>query len=194
MNMNLSGINGYVTRCGYTGEDGFEISVTHDKVEELCSMLLSHPDVKLAGLGARDSLRLEAGLCLYGHDLNESISPVEASLLWTIGKRRRQEGGFLGARHILKQIQENVTKKRVGFVVQGAPARENALIYANGVEIGKVTSGCPSPSLKKNVGMGYVLQEYSKNGTEVEIKVRNKLQKAVITKMPFIESKYHRIK
>jgi aminomethyltransferase len=117
-------------------------------------------------------------------------------LVWkivNIGKRRREEGGFLGAEHILKQIPGKVAQKRIGFMVQGAPARENALIYHEGVEVGRVTSGSPSPCLKKNVGMGYINKEFSKAGTEVEIKVRNKMQKAVISKMPFVEAKYHRL-
>jgi aminomethyltransferase len=111
----------------------------------------------------------------------------------TLGQRRRKEGGFLGAEHILPQIKGGVEKRRVGFVVEGAPAREHAEIYANGEKIGEVTSGCPAPTLKKNVAMGYVKSGFHKAGTLVEIKVRNKLQKAVVTKMPFVPSSYHRI-
>jgi aminomethyltransferase len=170
-------------------------------VVELTETLLSDPDVEMAGLGARDSLRLEAGLCLYGHDLNEDITPVEASLTWTIGfhsfdigKRRRTQGGFLGADKILPQIENGCPQKRVGFVVEGAPARENAEIYnSNNELIGKVTSGCPSPILKKNVGMGYVKTGFHKSGTEILIKVRNKMQKGVVTKMPFVPASYYRI-
>lgn len=121
--MSLQGIPVYISRCGYTGEDGFEISVHHSDVVKLASLLVDHPAVELAGLGARDSLRLEAGLCLYGHDLNETISPVEGGLTWTIGARRRSEGGFLGADKILPQIKGGVSKRRVGLIVEGAPAR-----------------------------------------------------------------------
>jgi aminomethyltransferase len=121
--MDIAGIPCYVSRCGYTGEDGFEISVPHERVVELCEVLLNDSAVKMAGLGARDSLRLEAGLCLYGHDLNDDISPVEGALTWTIGQRRRKEGGFLGAEFILPQIKGGVEKRRIGLIVQGAPAR-----------------------------------------------------------------------
>ena len=164
--------------------------------------LLADSDVEMAGLGARDSLRLEAGLCLYGHDLNEDITPVEGSLTWTIGtllfnnagKRRRTEGGFLGADKILPQIKGGVAQRRVGFMVEGAPAREHAEIYSVDNElIGRVTSGCPSPILKKNVGMGYIKSGFHKSGTEILIKVRNKMQKGQVTKMPFVPASYYRI-
>ncbi|KAJ3262643.1 hypothetical protein HK103_000172 [Boothiomyces macroporosus] len=191
--LELAGIPCYVSRCGYTGEDGFEISVPHEKVVELTETLLSHPDVELAGLGARDSLRLEAGLCLYGHDLNEEITPVEGALTWTIGQRRRKEGGFLGAEKILPQIKGGVSKRRIGLIVEGAPAREHTEIYADGKKIGEITSGCPSPTLKKNIAMGYVQNGFHKSGTELQVKVRNKMQKAVVTKMPFVPANYHRV-
>ncbi|KAJ2996189.1 hypothetical protein HDV02_006717 [Globomyces sp. JEL0801] len=184
--MDIKGISCYVSRCGYTGEDGFEISVRHEDVVNLSQLFLDHPDVELAGLGARDSLRLEAGLCLYGHDLDDTISPTEGGLTWTIGQRRRTEGGFLGADKIIPQIKGGVSKRRVGLVVEGAPAREHAEIYSNGELIGAVTSGCPSPCLKKNIAMGYVKHGFHKQGTELEVKVRNKLQKAKVTKMPFV--------
>ncbi|KAI9136976.1 hypothetical protein BKA69DRAFT_1100957, partial [Paraphysoderma sedebokerense] len=191
--MEIKGIQCHVTRCGYTGEDGFELSVPSSKVSELAEILLKSPDVELAGLGARDSLRLEAGLCLYGHDMDESITPVEAGLTWTIGQRRRAEGGFLGADKVLPQIKGGVSKRRVGFIVDGAPAREHAELYnANEEKIGDVTSGCPSPCLKKNIGMGYVAKGNAKAGTEIFVKVRNKMQKATVTKMPFVPHRYHR--
>ncbi|KAI9148533.1 hypothetical protein H9P43_010131 [Blastocladiella emersonii ATCC 22665] len=184
----------HVTRCGYTGEDGVEISVPNAHAAALADLLVKQPGVALAGLGARDSLRLEAGLCLYGHDMDESVSPVEATLLWTIGKRRRAEGGFLGSDKILSQIGGPITKRRVGLTVQGAPAREGATIVnpATGELIGKVTSGVPSPVLKKNVAMGYVAGGFHKAGTEVGVVVRGKTQKAVVTKMPFVPHQYYR--
>jgi aminomethyltransferase len=159
----------------------------------LSELFLNHPDVKLAGLGARDSLRLEAGLCLYGHDLNDDITPIQGGLTWTIGQRRRQEGGFLGAEYILPQLKGGVEKRRVGFIVQGAPAREHAEIFHNNEKVGVITSGCPSPCLKKNIAMGYIKNGLHKSGTAVQILVRNKLQDAVVTKMPFVPSRYHRI-
>ncbi|KAJ3368129.1 hypothetical protein GGF31_006837 [Allomyces arbusculus] len=183
----------HVTRCGYTGEDGVEISVPHGSAAALAEWLLQDPAVAMAGLGARDSLRLEAGLCLYGHDMDESVSPVEATLLWTIGKRRRAEGGFLGAESILSQIGGPITKRRVGLLVQGAPAREGAkIVNAEGQEIGQITSGCPSPVLKKNVAMGYVAKGFTKAGSEVNVVVRGKTQKATVTKMPFVPHNYFR--
>ncbi|TPX62565.1 aminomethyltransferase [Powellomyces hirtus] len=191
--MNIKEIDVYISRCGYTGEDGFEISVPHKDVVKLTELFLDHPDVELAGLGARDSLRLEAGLCLYGHDLDDTVTPVEGGLTWTIGKRRREEGGFLGAEKIIPQIGKAVPRRRVGLVVEGAPAREGAeILNADGETIGKVTSGCPSPVLKKNIAMGLVKNGFHKQGTELQVKVRNRLQKATITKMPFVAQQYYR--
>ncbi|KAF8975095.1 hypothetical protein BGZ46_009437 [Entomortierella lignicola] len=189
----IKGIDCHVARSGYTGEDGFEISVPNGDAVELTRLLVSDPRVELAGLGARDSLRLEAGLCLYGHDLDDTITPVEAGLTWTIGKRRRTEGGFLGAAKIQDQLKNGVSRRRIGLVVQGAPAREGAQIFANGELVGKVTSGCPSPSTKKNIAMGYVKNGLHKSGTELEVEVRGRKQKAVVTKMPFVPAGYHKI-
>ncbi|OAQ32986.1 glycine cleavage system protein T [Linnemannia elongata AG-77] len=191
--MTIKGIECHVARSGYTGEDGFEISVPNSDAVEFTKMLIADPRVELAGLGARDSLRLEAGLCLYGNDLDETTTPVEAGLTWTIGKRRRAEGGFLGAEKIQEQLKNGVTRRRIGLVVQGAPAREGAPIYANGELVGKVTSGCPSPSTKKNVAMGYVKNGVHKSGTELEVEVRGRKQKAVVTKMPFVPAGYHKV-
>ncbi|KAJ3174658.1 hypothetical protein HDU87_007030 [Geranomyces variabilis] len=191
--MSIKGIDVYISRCGYTGEDGFEISVPHKDVVALSELFLSHPDVELAGLGARDSLRLEAGLCLYGHDLDDSVTPVEGALTWTIGKRRREEGGFLGAEKIIPQIGKAVPRRRIGLIVEGAPAREGAeILSTDGQTIGKVTSGCPSPVLKQNIAMGLIKNGFHKQGTEVQVKVRNRLQKAKITKMPFVPQNYYR--
>lgn len=190
-----------VSRGGYTGEDGFEISIPGDEAVAVTEALLSaNPDtVHLAGLGARDSLRLEAGMCLYGHDLNDDITPVEAGLSWVIGKDRRAEGGFNGSELILKQLVPKtkgglgVEKRRVGFIIEGAPAREGAsIVNSEGEEIGKITSGGPSPTLGKNVAMGYIKDGFHKSGTGVEVVVRGKKRQAKVTKMPFVPSKYYK--
>mmetsp|Transcript_6354 Transcript_6354/g.15823 ORF Transcript_6354/g.15823 Transcript_6354/m.15823 type:complete len:418 (+) Transcript_6354:112-1365(+) len=197
----LDGVEGCrITRCGYTGEDGFEIAMPAEYAESIASKLISDPAVNPTGLGARDSLRLEAGLCLYGHDLDETINPVEATLAWTMGGpkgRRRKEGGFLGAEHILKpdgKLQK-VARKRVGIMGMKAPAREGAEIYdaAGENKIGDVTSGTFSPCLKAPIAMGYVETPMSKKGTEISLKIRGKFQKAEVTPMPFVESRYYRV-
>ncbi|XP_076118142.1 aminomethyltransferase, mitochondrial-like [Mytilus galloprovincialis] len=183
-----------VTRCGYTGEDGVEISVPSDKSVELAIRLMNSKagNVKLIGLGARDSLRLEAGLCLYGNDIDETTSPVEATLMWTIGKRRRQDADFPGAEVILEQIKQKPTRKRIGIVSEGPPARGGTKIYneSGTTQIGELTSGCPSPSLKKNVSMGYVETPFSKVGTGVQLEVRKKMVPATVSKMPFLKCNY----
>jgi aminomethyltransferase len=189
-----------VTRCGYTGEDGFEISMPHDQAIPIIVTLLEGTTldehrIKPAGLGARDTLRLEAGLCLYGHELNEDITPIEAALGWLISKRRREEGGFPGAEIIQNQLKNGVTRKRVGITIKGAPVRDEAIVYnpANGEEIGKVTSGTFSPTLKAPIAMGYVKNEFSKLNTKVLLKVRGKDQEGTITKMPFVPHNYKKI-
>ncbi len=197
----IDGIEGCrITRCGYTGEDGFEIAMPKDHAVSIASKLLEDENVNPTGLGARDSLRLEAGLCLYGHDLNENINPIEGALGWTIGGpkgRRRLGGGFLGAEHILTSEGkfQKVEKKRVGIIGMKAPAREYAEIYDSTGEtkIGEVTSGTFSPCLKQPIAMGYVATAMAKNGTEVVVKIRNKMQKAEVTKMPFVESRYYKV-
>ncbi|CAH0474348.1 unnamed protein product [Peronospora belbahrii] len=183
-----------LTRCGYTGEDGFEISVPSKDAETFFRALLQDERVLEAGLGARDSLRLEAGLCLHGHDITAETTPVEAMLAWTIGKRRREEGGFPGHAIIMDQIKnKTATKKRVGFVVDGAAAREGAKLFdADDKVVGHVTSGTFSPSLKKAIGMAYVDKSSSKLGTELHVKARNKTQKAVISTMPFVPANYYK--
>ncbi|KAG5439759.1 hypothetical protein PCANB_000041 [Pneumocystis canis] len=191
----VAGLDVHVSRTGYTGEDGFEISVPANKALLLLKTLLSTTEaLKLAGLGARDSLRLEAGMCLYGTDINHTITPVEASLSWIIGKRRRMEGGFLGDQQILKQLREGVQQKRVGLIIEETPARHGASIHSidTSKTIGQITSGCPSPSLKKNIAMGYINTGYHKKNTQVTINVRGKLRKAIIVKMPWIITKYYR--
>jgi aminomethyltransferase len=187
-----------VSRGGYTGEDGFEISIPPYATEAITTYLLdsAKDELRLAGLGARDTLRLEAGMCLYGHDLDDSTTPVEAALSWIIGKDRRANGGFHGSSAILQQLKKKsegggVTRRRVGFIVEGAPAREGAeIVDAAGEKIGAITSGCPSPTLKKNIAMGYIQDGMHKSGTEVDVVVRGKRRKATVTKMPFVPSKY----
>lgn len=183
-----------LTRCGYTGEDGFEISVLSKDSETFARALLDDERVLEAGLGARDSLRLEAGLCLHGHDINAETTPIEGTLAWTIGKRRREEGGFPGHGIIMDQLKnKTATKKRVGFVVEGAAAREGAELYdSDDNVVGHVTSGTFSPSLKKAIGMAYVNKSLGKIGTELHVKARKKTQKAVITKMPFVPANYYK--
>lgn len=183
-----------VTRGGYTGEDGFEISVPNDHAELLAKTLLAHPDVEPIGLGARDSLRLEAGLCLYGHDLTPEISPVEGNIAFAIGKRRREEGGFPGAARIQKELAEGPAKLRVGIKPEGrAPAREGAEIQsAEGKTIGVVTSGGFGPSFGAPVAMGYVDAAHAETGTPVQLIVRGKPLPAVIADMPFTPHRYYR--
>ncbi|KAF2189822.1 glycine cleavage system T protein [Zopfia rhizophila CBS 207.26] len=188
-----------VSRGGYTGEDGFEISIPANEVKnQVTIMLRNEPDLRLAGLGARDTLRLEAGMCLYGHDLDDSTTPVEAALSWIVGKDRREKGGFHGDSVIMQQLKKKsegggVFRRRVGFIVEGAPAREGAeIVNEAGEKIGNITSGCPSPVLKKNIAMGYIKDGLHKAGTEVEVVVRGKRRKATVTKMPFVPSKYHK--
>jgi aminomethyltransferase len=196
-----------VSRGGYTGEDGFEISIPsggrlgENKTLKLTELLLKtagNDKLRLAGLGARDTLRLEAGMCLYGHDIDDATTPVEAGLSWIIPKSRRSNGGFLGSDTILAQLKTKkdggtgVTRRRVGLTINDkAPAREGCKIVSDsGEEIGVLTSGGPSPCLGKNIAMGYIKNGMHKSGTEVGVVVRNKTRKAVVTKMPFVPSKY----
>lgn len=191
----INGVQCYLTRTGYTGEDGFEISVPSEHAVDLAKAILekSEGKIKLTGLGARDSLRLEAGLCLYGNDLEQHITPIEAGLAWTISKRRRAEGGFLGADIILQQIKDGPTKRRVGLIASGAPPRShNEILDSSAKPVGEVTSGGFSPCLKKNIAMGYVSSGNHKNGTSLKVSVRGKVNEAVITKMPFVPSKYYK--
>ncbi|KAI8985626.1 glycine cleavage system T protein [Trametes punicea] len=189
----IEGFNLHVARGGYTGEDGFEISVPPSQTLDV-AQLLSKPPVQLTGLGARDSLRLEAGMCLYGQDLDEDTTPVEAGLTWVIGKDRRESGGFIGAEGVRKHLKDGPPRRRVGMIVEGAPARQGAKIFApsSQEQLGTVTSGIPSPTLGKNIAMAYVANGWHKKGTEVEVEVRNKLRKAVLTPMPFVSTRYYR--
>lgn len=193
--MNVNGVSCFLTRTGYTGEDGFEISIPLEHTVDVTKAILEKGEgkIRLTGLGARDSLRLEAGLCLYGNDLEQHITPIEAGLAWTISKRRRAEGGFIGADIILKQLQDGPVKRRVGLIVTGAPARSHCEIQdGSGKAIGEVTSGGFSPCLKKNIAMGYVESGNHKNGTQVKVSVRGRINDAVITKMPFVATKYYK--
>lgn len=188
----------FVSRSGYTGEDGFEISVDRAHVQSLCEQLLATDIVKWAGLGARDSLRLEAGLCLYGNELNETISPVQAGLIWTISKSRRRgginEGGFLGADAIFAEMARTPKRCRVAFVVEHrAPVRRGAKIIDNlGEVIGVVTSGGFSPTLGLPIAMGYVQREYSVPGSGLNAIIRGKPRSIVVTEMPLVPTRYYR--
>lgn len=191
----LAGIrNVRITRCGYTGEDGVEISVQSAQVEALTEALLAAGELRLAGLGARDSLRLEAGLCLYGNDIDAQITPVEAALAWLVAKRRRTTADFPGAQPILQQLKEGVQRRRIGLQMLGAkvpPARAGVAIFSGGQQVGRVTSGCPSPSTGRNIAMGYVTEQLKKPGTKLELKVRDKFYEAEVTRMPFVKANYY---
>jgi aminomethyltransferase len=184
----------HISRSGYTGEDGFEISVAASKVEKLARLLLAQEGVQPIGLGARDSLRLEAGLCLYGHDIDETTSPVEAGLLWSIQKRRRVEGGFPGAARIQDEIANAPRRRRVGIKPDGrAPAREGTPVLALlGDPIGAITSGGFGPSVNGPVAMGYVAATYAEPGTPVNLMVRGKALSALTATLPFTPHRYVR--
>ncbi|KAG8748251.1 Aminomethyltransferase, mitochondrial [Ceratobasidium sp. 414] len=192
--MDITGIQCHVARGGYTGEDGFEISIPPEHTTNI-TKLFTTPPVQLTGLGARDSLRLEAGMCLYGHDLDETTTPVEAGLSWVIGmcKSRRETGGFIGASTVLTQLKDGPSRRRVGFVIPEAPAREGAKVYAADspeTQIGIITSGIPSPTLGTNIAMGYIKSGHHKKGTKVLVDVRKKLREAEVKGMPFVPPKY----
>jgi len=188
------GVPLYITRSGYTGEDGFEISVPAAQAKALAEALLADDEVRPIGLGARDSLRLEAGLCLYGHDIDETTSPIEAGLTWSISKRRRAEGGFPGAARIQRELAEGVTRKRVGLLLDGkAPAREGAeIVDATGAVVGRVTSGGFAPSLSKPIVMGYVAAALAEPGQKLDLIVRGKALPAQVVAMPFVPHRYIR--
>jgi aminomethyltransferase len=192
--MTLAGAAAYVTRSGYTGEDGFEISVANDAVTGLAQTLLAHDDVEPVGLGARDSLRLEAGLCLYGHDIDEATSPIEAGLAWAVGKRRRETADFPGAETILQQLGEGPARKRVGIKLDGrAPVREGAVIRDDhDVEVGIVTSGGFGPTLGGPVAMGYVNAACATSGTALKIELRGRTIPATVVDLPFVPANYKR--
>jgi aminomethyltransferase len=190
----VDGIPAHVTRSGYTGDDGYEISLPADAASRLWRTLLSDPGVKPVGLGARDSLRLEAGLCLYGHDINQETSPVEAALTWSIQRRRREEGGFPGQIRIAQEITEGPLRQRVGLLPEGRmPAREGSdILDMQGELVGKVTSGGFGPSVGGPVAMGYVVREFAAAGTPLTLVVRGKPIPATVVDLPFISHRYRR--
>ena len=196
----VAGCDCFLTRSGYTGEDGFEISVPALQAETLARALLAQPEVHPVGLGARNSLRLEAGLCLYGQDIDDASTPIEASLQWAIQKVRRaggaRAGGFPGSEKILAQQAEpaKLTRQRVGLLaLERVPVREHtALQSPDGAPIGEVTSGLISPSLNQPIAMAYVQPDFSRPGTRVNAMVRGKAVPMVVTAMPFVPSRYHR--
>jgi aminomethyltransferase len=183
----------FVTRSGYTGEDGFEISLPADAAERVATLLLEQPEVMPIGLGARDSLRLEAGLCLHGHDIDTTTTPIEAGLAWTIPKRRREGRGFPGAEIVLKQLAEGPSRKRVGLQPDGrAPAREGAEIASSGQRIGNVTSGGYGPTVGAPIAMGYVAAAHARPGAMIELMVRGTARPARIAPLPFVPHRYYR--
>lgn len=188
----IKDIDCFVTRSGYTGEDGFEISVPSAQAEAFAKLLLDQPEVEPAGLGARDSLRLEAGLCLYGHDITTETTPIEADIKWVVNKRRREQGGFPGADIILDQLQNGTEQQRVGILPEGrAPARDGTEVQdLEGHTIGTITSGGFGPSVGGPIAMGYVQSAFAEPGTPVNLIVRNKPLAAKIVKMPFTDKSY----
>jgi aminomethyltransferase len=196
--IDIGGVVCFVTRSGYTGEDGFEISVPAARAEDLARKLLAQDGVAPAGLGARDTLRLEAGLCLYGNDIDSTTTPVEASLVWALSKAPRADGsrpgGFPGDAVILRQIAEGVARKRVGLCPEGrVPARDGAeLIDEAGRVVGKVTSGLFGPTVGGPVAMGYVETAFAKPDTELRALVRGKPHPIRVVRLPFVQHHYHR--
>lgn len=189
----IDGVHAYVSRSGYTGEDGYELSVKADDAGRVWGLLLADDRVKPIGLGARDSLRLEAGLCLYGHDIDTTTSPVEGALTWSIQKRRREEGGFPGAARIQQELREGTARLRVGIQPEGRqPAREGAEIFRDGRRIGIVTSGGFGPTVNGPVGMGYVETPFAAPGTEVTLMVRGRELPASVVRLPFVPNRFFR--
>ena len=190
----LAGAPAWISRSGYTGEDGFEISIAASAAQKVADAFLAHEAVKPIGLGARDSLRLEAGLPLYGHDLDRQTTPVMADLQFAIGKRRRADGGFPGASRIVGEIDQGPVQRRIGLNVEGRqPVREGALILDDeGNEIGRITSGTFSPSLQRPIAMGYVAAAFAQDGKTLKLEQRGKIFDAVVTAMPFVPHRYHR--
>jgi aminomethyltransferase len=190
----IDGVEAWISRSGYTGEDGFEISIDASEVERIADLLCGEPEVKPIGLGARDSLRLEAGLPLYGHDLDHGTTPIEAGLAFAVSKRRRAGGGFAGWHRIVRELAEGPIRKRVGLAVEGRqPVREGAMMVDDeGNEVGKVTSGGFSPSLEAPIAMAYVPLAYAAPGTRVSLAARGRIFTGAVTAMPFVPHLYHR--
>lgn len=194
--LTLCGVNCWVSRSGYTGEDGYEISVPSEKAVELARAILSNPNVEPIGLGARDSLRLEAGLCLYGHDIDETTNPVEAGLVWAMQKSRRENGGFAGDGLIQDALKNGVTRKRVGLRPEGrAPMREGVVLFADEMSdtpIGSITSGGFGPSFGGPIAMGYVLNEFADENMKVFGEQRGKRSPIDVVNLPFIAANFKR--
>ena len=191
--LTIDGTPCFVTRCGYTGEDGFEISTPAGDAVRIARLLLDQPEVKPAGLGARDSLRLEAGFCLYGHDIDASTTPVEAGLAWTIPRRRRSEGGFPGVEVILRQLANGVERKRVGIRPGGrAPARAHTEIQdPDGNKVGEITSGGFGPTVGGPIAMGYVAARVAAKGSALRLMLRGTPRPAHVAALPFVEPRYY---
>ena len=186
-------VDAWISRTGYTGEDGFEISIPASEAERIADLLCAEPEVKPVGLGARDSLRLEAGLPLYGHDLDRSTDPVSAGLAWAIAKRRRAEGGFPGHARIIDILTRGPERRRVGLSLSGRlPAREGALVFSGETEAGRVTSGGFSPTLGHPIAMAYVAAAHAAPGTPLAIEVRGRRLDATVVPLPFVPHRYHR--
>ena len=194
----LAGHDVTIARAGYTGEDGFEISLPAEAAAEVADLLCAEPEVKPIGLGARDSLRLEAGLPLYGHDMSPETSPIEAGLIFGINKRRRApseqgEGGFPGSERIIREINEGTSRKWIGLTIEGRlPAREGAEVFAGAEKVGTVTSGGFSPTLGAPIAMAYVASTHAATGTALEIEVRGKRLAATVSPTPFVPHRYYR--
>ncbi|MFC3612676.1 glycine cleavage system aminomethyltransferase GcvT [Lutimaribacter marinistellae] len=187
------GVTCRVSRLGYTGEDGFEISVPANEAEGLARRLLAHDDCAPAGLGARDSLRLEAGLCLYGNDIDRTTSPIEAGLTWAIQKRRREEGGYPGAERIGRELAEGPARRLVGIKPEGrAPARQGVEIRVGDAPVGTITSGGFGPTVGAPVAMGYVAAEHAEPGTKLDLMIRGKVNPAEVVALPFVTQNYKR--
>ena len=189
----IAGVEVWISRSGYTGEDGFEIALPAESAEAIADAICAQPEVQPIGLGARDSLRLEAGLPLYGHDLSPEHSPVDADLLFAVNKRRRTEGGFLGADRVLRELAEGTPQKRVGLALEGRQAaREGAEVYSGDQKVGVLTSGGFSPTLGHPIAMAYVDMAHAAPGTALEIDVRGKRLAARVVPMPFVPHRYYR--
>jgi len=192
----LEGVVCWVARCGYTGEDGYEISIPQEEAPALADRLLRNADVEWIGLGARDSLRLEVGLCLSGHDFDASISPVEANITFALGKKRREDGDFIASKRILDELTNGAEKLLVGILPTGrAPAREGAEIAdMDGTVIGRITSGGFGPTHGGPVAMGYVPAAFTEEGTDLQLIIRGKAHPAKVAKTPFVPQRYKRKK
>ena len=194
----IEGADCFVSRSGYTGEDGFEISVPAARAEALARRLLAEPEVAPIGLGARDSLRLEAGLCLYGHDMDAETTPVEASLTWALSKARRRDGarpgGYLGAEAVMDQLEHGAVRRRVGIRPEGrAPLREGVeLIDGDGRALGRITSGGFGPTIGAPVAMGYLDADWAQPGTKLGAMLRGNVHSVEVAKLPFVRQRYYR--